>query len=44
MTVDHEQLFRDLEASTGPLGLLTMQATSTAFLLARHFSGRLKAL
>ncbi|HCG20302.1 MAG TPA: DUF1343 domain-containing protein [Verrucomicrobia bacterium] len=44
MTVDHEQLLRDLESSTGPLGLLTMQATRTAFLLARRFPGRLKAL
>ncbi len=44
MRIGYEEFFRVLEGTTGALGLLTMQATGTAYRLARRFPGRLQAL
>ena len=42
--VNYAELESTLEQTNEPLGLLTMQATSTTGRLARKFPGRLKAL
>ncbi len=44
MTINYEGLFQALAATNEPLGLLTMQATSTTRRLVERFPARLKAL
>ena len=44
MTINYDGLLRDLAATNEPLGLLTMQATSTTRRIVERFPGRLKAL